>query len=296
VSAGRPAGVVTPAGPVAVAGLAGRHATVRARRGRPPLLDALHAEWTKLRTVPSTGWLLATSVVVTVAVSVSVASVVVCQGPAKTCSADPAKLSLIGVMLGQATIAVLAVMFMTGEYSSGMIRVTLAGMPRRTTMLAAKAMVLTAIVLATGAVAVLGSVLLSGLFLPGNGFTAADGFVPVTLTHAPVLRAAAGSVLYFELIALLSLGLATALRDSGFAMTVVLGLLYVLPVIGTLLHGGTWARRIERYSPMDAGLAVQATRNLARLPIGPWEGLGVLGCWAGAAMLAGWLVLRLRDA
>lgn len=258
--------------------------------------DAAHAEWTKLRTIASTGWLLATSIVLTVGASAGLSAVVTCPGPASTCTADPAKVGLTGVMLGQATIAVLAVMFMTSEYSSGMIRVTLAASPRRTTVLAAKGLVLTAVVVLTGAVAVLGSVLLSGPFLPGNGFTAAKGFVPVSLLHAPMVRAAVGSVLYFELIALVGLGLATAVRDSGVAITVVLGLLYVLPVIGALMPNGIWARRFERYSPMNAGLAIQATRNLAKLPIGPWAGLGVLACWAGAAMLAGWLALRFRDA
>ena len=255
--------------------------------------DALHAEWTKLRTVPSTAWLLATTAVITVAGSAVIASAVKCPA---TCGADPAKNSLTGVMLGQATIAVLAVMVMTGEYSSGMIRTTLAAMPRRTATLAAKASVLTGAVLLTGAIAVLGSVLAGQFLTAGNGFTAAHGFLPVTLAHAPVIRAAAGSVLYLGLIALLSLGIATAVRDSGAAITLVLGLLYVLPIIGGLLLSPAWTRRFDRYSPMSAGLAIQATRNLGKLPIGPWEGLGVLACWAGAAMLAGWLLLRSRDA
>lgn len=255
--------------------------------------DALHAEWTKLRTVPSTAWLVATTVVITVAGSAVIASAVKCT---TACSADPARNSLTGVMLGQAAIAVLAVMFMTGEYSSGMIRTTLAAVPRRTAMLAAKASVLTGAVLVTGAIAVLGSLLAGQFLTPENGFTAAHGFLPVTLAHAPVVRAAAGTVLYLGLIALLSLGLAAAVRDSGAAITLVLGLLYVLPIIGVMLLNPHWARRFDRYSPMNAGLAIQATRNLGKLPIGPWEGLGVLACWAGAAMLAGWLLLRYRDA
>jgi ABC-2 type transport system permease protein len=256
--------------------------------------DALHAEWTKLRTVPGTAWLVATTIVITVAGSAITASVVKCSG--NICGADPVKNSLTGVMLGQATVAVLAVMVMTSEYSSGMIRATLAAMPRRTAMLAAKASVLTGAVLVTGAVAVLGSLLAGQFLAPENGFTAAHGFLPVTLAHAPVVRAAAGTVLYFGLIALLSLGLAAAVRDSAVGITLVLGLLYVLPIIGGLLLNPVWTRRFDRYSPTSAGLAIQATRNLAKLPIGPWEGLGVLACWAAAAMLTGWLMLRIRDA
>jgi ABC-2 type transport system permease protein len=257
------------------------------------LPDALHAEWTKLRTVSSTAWLLLVAIVVTIATGAITSSVVKCPG---SCGADPAKISLTGVMLGQATIAVLAVLVMTSEYSTGMIRATLTAVPRRTTVLAAKAAVLTAVVLVAGTIAVLGSVLAGELLLPGNGFTAAHGFGPLTLVHGPVLRAAAGSVLYFWLIAMLGLGIAAAVRESGVATTLVLGLLYVLPIIGSLILNPHWERRFQRYSPMDAGLAIQATRNLGKLPIGPWEGLGVLACWAAAAMLAGWGLLRWRDA
>ena len=246
--------------------------------------------------MPSTAWLLATAIVITVAGSAVTASVVQCGS--KTCGADPVKNSLTGVMLGQAAISVLAVMVVSGEYSSGMIRTSLTAVPRRTAMLAAKASVLTGAVLVTAAVAVLGSLLAGQHFTPGNGFTAAHGFLPVTLAHARrwCARRRKLGALYLGLIALLSLGLAAAVRDSAAAITVVLGLLYVLPIIGGLLLNPVWARRFDRYSPVNAGLAIQATRNLGKLPIGPWEGLGVLACWAAAAMLAGWLVLGLRDA
>jgi ABC-2 type transport system permease protein len=257
------------------------------------LASATRAEWTKLRTVTSTAWLLLTSVALTVGVSAITSSAEKCPA---SCGADPAKISLTGVMLGQTTIAVLAVLLVSGEYSSGMIRVSLAAVPRRRELLVAKAAVLTAVVAAAGIIAVLGSLLAGQLLLPGNGFTARHGFVPVTLAHGPVLRAAVGSVLYLTLIALFSLGVAAAVRDSGAAITVSLGLLFVLPILGNVLLSPHWQRRFERYSPMDAGLTIQATRNLAKLPIGPWEGLGVLGLWTAAAVLAGWLALRYRDA
>jgi ABC-2 type transport system permease protein len=57
-----------------------------------------------------------------------------------------------------------------------------------------------------------------------------------------------------------------------------------------------WHNSIERYAPMSAGLAIQATTGLRGLPISPWAGLGVLAAWAAAAQLAGGLLLRLRDA
>jgi ABC-2 type transport system permease protein len=254
---------------------------------------ALHAEWTKLRTVPSTGWLVLTAIALTLGASALTSAVVKCPG---SCSADTTKLSLTGVLLGQAAVATLAVLMMSGEYSTGMIRVTLAAMPRRSAMLAAKAAVLTGVVLAAGTVAVLGSLLAGRLLQPGNGFTAARGFLALSLEHGPTLRAAAGSVLYLALIALLSLGAASMLRDSAVAISVVLSFLFVFPVIGDVILSPQWQHRIERWTPTNAGLAIQATRHLGTLPIGPWQGLAVLAGWAGAALLGGGLLLRLRDA
>src|SRR5258708_1174530 len=216
------------------------------------LRDALAAEWTKRRTLPSTGWLLATCVVLTAGAGALTSAVVRCPA---SCSADTTRVSLTGVMLGQAAVAVLAVLAISGEYSTGMIRISLVAMPRRPAVLAAKAATVTGVVTGAGTVAVLGSLLAGRLFLPGNGFTTAHGFLPLSLSHEPTLRAAAGSVLYLALVALLSLGIAGAVRDSGVAITIVLGLLYVLPIVGALSLNPVWARRLERYSPMNAGLA-----------------------------------------
>ena len=102
-----------------------------------------------------------------------------------------------------------------------------------------------------------------------------------------MLRAAAGSVLYLALIALLSLGIATAVRDPAVAIGVVLGLLYLFPIIAALAGNPHWQRHLEQIGPMTAGLAIQATTGLRSLPISPWAGLGVLAAWAAAALLAG---------
>jgi ABC-2 type transport system permease protein len=257
------------------------------------LRDALHAEWTKLRTAPGTIWLLFAAVALTVAVSAAAAAAARC--PATGCGQDPAKVSLTGVYLGQVVVAVVAVLAISGEYSSGMIRTTLAAMPRRTTVLAAKAALVTGLTLAAGTLAILGSLLAGRLILPGHGFTAARGFPPLSLADGPVLRAAAGSVLYLALIALLSLGTATAVREPAVAIGIVLSLLYLAPIIAPLLNQH-WERHVEQIAPTTAGLTIQATTGLRSLAISPWGGLGVLAAWAAAALLAGGLALRLRDA
>lgn len=257
------------------------------------LRDALFAEWTKLRSVSSNSWLLLASIAVTVAVSGLTTSIEKCSAD---CTTDPAKLSLTGVQLGQAIVVIVAVLVVSGEYSSGMIRFTLTAVPRRSVMMVAKSAVIGVVAAMASAVAVLGSVLAGQLFLPGNGFTAKNGAAPLSLGSGLMLRAAGGSVLYLVLIALLSVGVATAVRDSALAITVVLGLLYIFPVIGHALLNHTWQNRIERFAPMNAGLAIQSTRALNTLPIGPWPGLGILAGWTIAALIIGWVLLLRRDA
>jgi ABC-2 type transport system permease protein len=258
-------------------------------------MSSVRAEWTKLRTVPGPGWLLLGVVALTTGLGIVADAATKC--PAGGCHLDPARTSLIGVDLSQAVVAILAVLVIGGEYGSGMIRVTLAAMPRRISVLAAKGATVTGVVLVAGAAAVAGAVLAGRLILPGQGFTAGHGYPSVlSLGDGPVLRAAAGSVLYLALIALLSLGIGTVVRDAAAAMGAVLGLLYLLPIIATTVTDASWHRHLEQIAPMTAGLAIQATSGLRGLPISPWGGLGVLAAWAAGALLLGGLLLRLRDA
>ncbi len=254
--------------------------------------DAVRAEWTKLRTVPSTGWLLIAIIALTVGASAMATAIVKCPA---TCDTDTTKLSLTGIMLGQAAVAAIAVVVVTAEYGTGMIRMSLAAVPRRSVLFAAKAVVVTTVVLVAGTISVLGSVLAGRIELPGNGFTAANGFEALSILHGPTLRAAAGSVLYLVLIGLFALGISTALRDAGLTTAVVLGVLYLVPLISYVVISPVWQHRLDRWAPTNAGMAIQATRGIAKLPIGPWPGLGVLALWTAAALAGGWLVLRLRD-
>jgi ABC-2 type transport system permease protein len=283
----------------------------RPRRARRPardargawagLPDALHAEWTKLRTLASTWWLLLAAAALTVTVGAAVAAAYQCSGGAAACGpaatgADPAKISLTGVYLGQVIVALLAVLAVGGEYGTGMIRVTLAATPRRLTMLAAKTAVVTGWTLAAAVVAVAGSLLAGRLILPGRGLSAANGYVVPSLANGADLRAFGGSVLYLALIALLALGVTTAVRDSAVAIGLVLGLLYLFPIVSSVVPNAHLSRHLEQIAPMTAGLYIQATVGVAALPLTPWQGLGVLALWAAGALLLGAAVLRLRDA
>jgi ABC-2 type transport system permease protein len=281
-------------------------ATITGRPGRPSpagygaragLPGALRAEWTKLRTGPGTAAILIATCALTIAVGAATAAATRCGAGAARCALDPAKVSLTGIQVGQAVVAVLAVLVISGEYSTGMIHVTFAAMPRRWLVLAAKATVLTGLVLVAAVVAVGGSLAAGRLILASHGITAAHGFAAVSLARGPVVRAAAGAVLYLALVGLLSLGIATIVRDSAAATGAALGMLYVPPVIALLLGSEpAWQRWVERYTPTSAGQAVLSSTSVHDLAIGPWAGLGVLAAWAAAALLAAGMLLRLRDA
>lgn len=261
---------------------------------------ALHAEWTKLRTVAGPWWLAGATVVVTVALGATVVGAQHC--PVALCSPDGAhlfdttKLALTGVQLAQAVVAVFAVLAVGGEYGTGMIRITLTAVPRRERVLAAKAIVVGAVTLVAGVLGVAGSLLAGWLILPGRGFTTANGYAGLSLGDGTTLRAAAGSVLYLTLIALIAVGLAAALRDSAVSTGAVLALVYLFPILAAVVSNPTWERHIHQISPSDAGLAIQATVGIRDLPIGPWAGLGVLVLWAVGALILGGTALRFRDA
>ncbi|GGV27273.1 ABC transporter permease [Kitasatospora herbaricolor] len=264
------------------------------RAPRPALGRALHAEWTKLRTAGGTWPALLVLVVASVGLSAAAAAGVSC--PDAGCGEDATRLALTGVTLGQAVVVLLAAAAVGGEYGTGMIRTTLAALPDRGTAYAAKAAALAGAVLLAATAAVLGSLLAGRLILPGSGFTPAHGYPPLSLADGPTLRAAVGSVLYLALVALLTLGVATAVREPAAAAGVVLGLLHLFPLLIRVVADPDWQRHLQQLAPMTAGLAVQATTGLDRLPVAPWTGLAVLAGWSAGALLLGTALLRGRDA
>ncbi|MEU4423334.1 ABC transporter permease [Actinoplanes sp. NPDC024001] len=252
---------------------------------------AIRAEWTKLRTLPSTAWLLLLGVLGTAGPSLAITGSLDYPSCGTPCTLDTTQVSLGAVRLGQVAILVLAVLATTAEYSTRTMQPTLTAVPSRLLVLLGKVVVPAVLAGAAGVLAVAGSLAAGRTVLPGNGFTAAHGFPPVSLGDDLTRRAAVGTVIYLVLVAVLGSGLGLLLRDTAGAVTVALALLYGMPVVATFLNDPVWQQRLHRISPMEAGLTVQATRDLAAQPIGPWAGLGVLSLYAAAAVVAGLIAL-----
>jgi ABC-2 type transport system permease protein len=113
------------------------------------------------------------------------------------------------------------------------------------------------------------------------------------LSSAAVGKAAGGSVLYLCLIALMGLGVAAVARNAAFAAGIMLGLLYLVPAAMRFFPDPDWQETLYRLNPSTAGLAIQTTVDGAKLPIGPWTGLGVAAAWTlGSLLVGGWLLWR----
>jgi len=253
--------------------------------------DVVAAEWIKFRTVASTRWTLLAAWAGTIAVGLIVSAAIAAQwkqmSTADKASLDPTFRSLTGLVVGQLAVGILGVLVITSEYATGLIRSTLAAVPRRRQVLAAKTVALAA---PTLVIATLASV---AAFVGGQALLSSTG-KGVSLGSAAEVRAVVGGGVYLTLLALLGLGLGAVFRRTAGAIAAFVGLVLVLPaVIGPLPK--PWGRDIVQFLPADAGQAfVHIHTGAASLP--PWVGIGVLGAWVAATLAsAAWLITR-RDA
>jgi ABC-2 type transport system permease protein len=95
--------------------------------------------------------------------------------------------------------------------------------------------------------------------------------------------------------ALVSFGIATAVRDAAICVGIVLGLLYLFPILRLVISDAGWHRRLQRIAPMTVGAKPHASAGLNTLSISPWADLSVLAAAAAAALMVGSLLLRFRD-
>lgn len=175
-------------------------------RSRAGALQALRAEWVKLRTLRSTGWSLLLLVGISVLFSALLASGSTTEGgsPTRPGDNDIVLDSLAGIWFGQIAVAVLAVLAITSEYGTRMIRTTFAANPRRRVVLASKAVVVGGVALVVGLGTSAACFLVGQSILRGNGFTYENGYPAVSLDQSEPLRAVVGSAAYLGALAIFS--------------------------------------------------------------------------------------------
>jgi hypothetical protein len=264
------------------------------------LRRTVRAEWTKLRSVPSTTWTAIAVVGVTVGVTAFLAAVghTDANTDANKFGApgddDVVVNALRGAWLGQAAMVVLGALAMTSEFASGTIRATFAAIPRRDVAFGAKAAVVGACALALGSVASVLSFVIAQPLLHEGGYNP-PAYPHVSLMDPSALRAVLGTALFLTLLALFATGVAAIVRHTVAATTIVVGLVLV-PTVVTGFFTGAIRTLFQTIAPA-AGLSIQVTRErLDNPPFGPWVGLGITAAWAVAALVIGGWALRRRDA
>jgi ABC-2 type transport system permease protein len=255
----------------------------------------LRAEWTKIRSVRSTVWTLVIFVVVCVGFTALITWLTETHwyGPRAaardaTAISDPVGFILgTGVGLGQLAIGVLGVLVITSEYSSGVIRASLLAVPRRLPVLAAKAVVFAVLLLVVTEIVAFCS------FFAGSAILHAH--VPVSLSGSGVTRAVVGAGLYLTVLGLLALAIGTMIRHTAGAISTVIGIVFVLPILTGLLPS-SWGAHINAYLPEQAGTLITHTHEQSGDLLSPWQGFGVLCIWTVLALAAAAYLLERRDA
>jgi hypothetical protein len=242
------------------------------------------SEWIKLRSLRST--LL--TLIATFAMVVGPGVLFCILQPANAQVANPAGLSLRGIYLAELTVGVLGVLLVTGEYSTGMIRATICSVPRRLPVLWAKLGVFALVAFATSSAAAFIS------FLGGQAALSANHIAGASLSDAAVLRAVFGAGLYLTAVGLLAMALGFIIRNTAGAVSVLFGLLIILPVLAQALPV-SWFPHVYPYLPGPAGEAITQVHREG-LSLAPWTGLGLLVAYAAALIALGALLLRRRDA
>lgn len=254
-------------------------------------LAAVRSEFVKLRSVRSTYWTLLAAVVFNVALAVvAAAGIPGALSEEDKRTVDAVRLSLAGLHLSQIAVGVLGVLVITSEYGTGSIRATLSAVPRRRTVLAAKAAVFAAVALAVGVVS---------CFAAYVAFEAVntDAALESSISDPGVLRAVTGGGLYLAVLGLLGLGLGLGgiIRSTVGAIAVLLGMLFVPPILVELLPR-TWQTTFGPYLPMEAGSQIFIAQTRPGVDLGAWTGMGVFSLYAAAAVLASLVLIERRDA
>ena len=283
--------------------------------GRAGLRQGILSEWTKLRSVRSTWIALLVIVVAGIGLSALISNVEAGRwgtlGAADRAQFDPVRFSQAGEFISQFVVGVLGALIVTSEYANGAIRTTLATLPRRTTVLAAKAVVIGAVIFVVSEVTAFASFFVGQAVLTAHGGkTLPEGsttltqvkssFIPVaTFSSTGAARAVFFCGIYLTLLALVAFGFGLILRHTAGAISLFVGVLLVIPLIIQILPSSI-SDSIEKFLPSNLGLAmiVVTTRktDFAGVLLSPGAAAMTLALYTVVIVaVGGWLLAR-RDA
>lgn len=264
------------------------------RVGRVTQARVTRSEWTKFRSLRSTRWSLLVAVVLTIGLPLLVAEVISTHwshlGLAEQADRYQHRFdfALAGVNVAQLAVAVLGVLLVTGEYSTGMIRASLTAVPRRLPVLWAKAAVFAAVVF----VLALPAVVLA--FFGSQAIFRSHHILQIGFTHPGVPRAIVGSVIYLVLVGIFALAVGAIVRSTAGGIAAFAAIFFVIPPLLVLLPS-SWNDTISPYLPDSAGRAMFAlTRDTNSL--GPFWGFALFAGYCALALAIAAILLVRRDA
>ena len=253
--------------------------------------DVLRSEWTKFRSVRSTFWALTVTVVLGIAlgavISAATAHSYARFSVSEKLSWDPTGVSGSGMAIAQLAIAVLGVLCISSEYSSGMIRTSLIAVPKRGRVLAAKSLVFAAVTFVVGEVTSFAAFFAGQALISGHAPDAALG-------DPGVARAVVGAGLYLAALAVLSVAAGTLLRHPAAAIAGMMAVVLVLPLIAQALPD-SWRNPVTEFWPTQAGSQLTSVYHSAHT-LQPWPGFGVMCLFVAIVYAIAWTLLDRRDA
>jgi ABC-2 type transport system permease protein len=257
------------------------------------LADAVRMEWLKLRTVRTPRWIALVLVVSIIGTGVAVLSYYPGHwahlSAADKAQFDPTNNGFTGMAIGQLAIAIAGVLVITSEYSSGSIRSTLAAIPRRPLLLAAKAITFGLAALVVGELTCLAA------FGIGQYVVLRAPAAHASFADPAALRAVLMMGAYVALIGLLGLGIGAAVRHTAGAIALVVGVVFVLPMVLQAFPASV-KDRAGQYLPMLIAENSISTVKPVAYSLSPWTGMFLLCLYAAVALAAGGWVLARRDA
>ena len=236
------------------------------------------SEWTKFRSLRSTLYTLGLAVVLMIGLGALLSAVATSNARGLDTGATAASTSLTGTFFAQLSIGVLGVLLISGEYSTGMIRASLAVVPRRLPVLWAKLVVCAGTVLLT----MLASSFVA--FALGQAVLSRK-HLNVSLSDSGVLRSIFGAALYLTVAALTALALGALLRNTAAAISTFVALFFVIPPLTQLLPA-SWTDHFVQYLPSNAGAMMLGGTFGVTHPLSPWTGLTVMCAFAAALVAA----------
>lgn len=259
---------------------------------RPGFGAVLASEWTKIKTVKSTYWTVLATVIVTVGLSFLLALAITANldsmDAGERAQFDATSWGMLGINFGILILAVLGVMVITSEYSTGMIRTSLTAVPSRGKFFLGKALALAGVSFVVGQIAAFLSFFIGQSVFSGKNLS-------VSIGDEGVLRAVFGAGLYLMLIALFAFAVGALLRHTAGAITLVLGVLFVLPIIANFVPDGWGGETLRKYLPTNAGTAITSVRPADGF-LTLWAAFGVFVLYTAILMVAAYLLFQRRDA